>query len=261
MLTGASSGLGRRLAEILIGEYGCTVYAIARSADKLSAVKAGLGENGTRLLPRPFDAGERECWERFSRELEEGGVCPGLLIDCAGILPAFGKFGNSSSSSAEDAVRVNYLSQAYAAYALLPLLKRNADPAVVNFSSAAALCPFAGVAAYCASKAASERFTECLAAEERDVYVSCVMPGFVATDIMRAQTMTERDSRLVARFSADCDKTVRLILRRLKRRKRRIVVGKDAHLMNFLFRFFPALAPKLITSVLRKSGLPLFGGI
>lgn len=220
VITGASSGIGKRMAETFINEYECTVYAIARNETKLSAVKKSLGDKGNRFFFFAFDVGEEAEWKRFAAGLAGAGVFPDVLVNCAGILPAFEKFERSAPSIAEAAIKTNYLAQVYATCALLPLLKKNLSPAVINFSSSSALCPFAGVAAYCASKAASERFTECFAAEERGVYVASVMPGFVATDIMRNQVMTERDSRLVARLSADCGRTVRVVFRRLSKRRK-----------------------------------------
>lgn len=255
VLTGASSGLGKELAKVLITAYGCTIYGIGRSAEKLAAAESELGE---RFHGYAFDVSMLESWEKLSAELEKGGIRPDVLINCAGILPKFQRFEKAGFLRAEEAIRTNYLSQVYAVSVLLPLLKQNEAPAIVNISSSSALCPFAGVGAYSASKAASERFSECLAAEERDVYVATVLPGFVKTDIMRGQAGAKGDFDLIAHVSADCGKTVRKIVKRLRRRKKRIVVGADAHFMSVFFRLFPNFAPRLIGWVLKTSKLKLF---
>ena len=63
------------------------------------------------------------------------------------------------------------------------------------------------------------------------------------------------------RFSASPDKTARKILFRAGFRKSRIIVGTDAHLLKVLYTLFPNRAPKIVTGLLRKSGLELFSQI
>ena len=87
------------------------------------------------------------------------------------------------------------------------------------------------------------------------------MPGFVKTNIMKNQSATEKDKGLINFFSADATKTSKRILRRVVRRKRRIIVGKDAHFMSFMFRAFPRLAPRFFSWVIKKSGLELFKSV
>ena len=60
----------------------------------------------------------------------------------------------------------------------------NDGGAIVNISSASALCPFGGVSIYSASKAALDNFSVSIASEQKSVSVSSVLPGFVRTDII-----------------------------------------------------------------------------
>ena len=71
----------------------------------------------------------------------------------------------------------------YCCHAVLPYLKRRGGGWIVNISSLAGKNPFAGGAAYCASKAGLNAFSEALMQEVRydDIRVSCIMPGSVAT--------------------------------------------------------------------------------
>lgn len=84
------------------------------------------------------------------------------------------------------------------------------------------------------------------------------MPGFIKTDIMRNQTASDKEKKIIDKISGNCEKSVNKILNRIIRRKRRIIVGADAHFMNFAFRFFPSLAPRLITKILKKSNMRIF---
>ena len=134
----------------------------------------------------------------------------------------------------------------------------NDGGAVGNVSSASALCPFGGVSSYTASKSALNSFSQSLSCERGRISVSSVMPGFVRTDIMKNQELSEKEENAVRLFSAKAEKTAGRILSRLRKRKRRIVLGLDGHFMSVMYRLFPSLTPRLITRVLRASGMNLF---
>ncbi len=253
VLTGASSGIGRAIANELITRHGCVVFAIARNEEGLRAVKTELGEN---YIPFPFDVSKRENWESFVEFLQKSSIRVDILINCAGALPKFDTVEATSIEAFESAISVNFLSQLYSCKLALPYI--NDLGAIVNISSASALCPFGFTGAYSASKSASKQFSECLSAELKDIRVSTVLPGFVRTDIMKNQKINDKDAGLINKFSADCDKTVKKLLRRVRRRKRRIVLGADAHLLSFMYRAFPRTSPRLITWFLKKSGLEMF---
>ncbi len=258
ILTGASSGIGKEIAKVLISKYGCTVYAIARNEEKLRSVGRDISD--TLFIPCPFDVGVYENWTEFAKNLEECPKKPDILINCAGVLPKFASVQKTDKEVFESVLRTDFLAQVYSCKVFLPIIKSSGG-AIVNVSSSSSLCPFAGVAAYSSSKAASERFTECLAEENRDILISSVLPGFVKTDIMRNQASSEKERRIISKVSADCHRTVKKILRRVRRRKKRIIVGADAHFMNFAFKFFPSLAPKIITGVLKRTKFSLFADI
>ena len=256
IITGASSGIGKSIAFRLIKKYGCTVYAIARNEEKLQKCKSELGDLAENYIVYPMDVSKKDGWQELFRVISESCLTVDLLVNCAGILPEFKSFANSTVEEIEKTIDINFMSQVYSTYYALPLLKDGG--AAINVSSSSALCPFGLVSGYTASKSASMHFSTAIAQEIKTVSVSAVMPGFVKTDIMREQNVNEKEAKLINMVSSDCEKTVSKILRRVRRRKKRIVVGADAHLMSFLYRFFPGLAPKIISKFLKKSGLELF---
>ena len=256
IVTGASSGIGKSIAYRLIKKYGCTVYAIARNEEKLEKCKSDLGELSDKYIVFPMDVSKKDSWQSLADSLKSENVDVDILINCAGVLPEFKEFKNVAIEDFEKTININFMSQVYGTYSILPLILKGG--AIVNVSSSSALCPFSLVSAYTASKSASMHFTTAIAQELKSISVSAVMPGFVKTDIMRDQDINEREAKLIKKVSSDCEKTVSKILRRVRRRRRRIVVGADAHLMSFLYRFFPRLAPRLISWFLKKSGLELF---
>lgn len=253
VLTGASSGIGKEIARQLISKYGCTVYAIARNQERLLSARNELGEN---YIIYPMDVACKENWIGLQAYLKNSSIRVDALINCAGILPKFATLENTDIEEYEKAISINYLSQVYACKLILPMM--NEGGAIVNIASASALCPFSLVSAYSASKASACRFSESISQEIKHISVSTVLCGFVKTDIMKNQEMNDKEAKLIKHFSADCQKTVKKLLRRVRRRKRRIVTGFDGHFMSLMYRLFPNFAPKFFSWFLRKSGLDMF---
>jgi NAD(P)-dependent dehydrogenase (short-subunit alcohol dehydrogenase family) len=105
-----------------------------------------------------------------------------VLVNSAGI----GKFGSVADMSVadwSDVIGTNLTGVFHCCRAALPHLRARGGGWIVNISSLASTNPFAGGAAYCASKAALNAFTEVLMQEVRydNIRVSCVAPGSVAT--------------------------------------------------------------------------------
>lgn len=258
IITGASSGIGKEIATRLVKRFNATVYGIARRAELLEQIALELGE---RFIPTPFDATDKSAWCELAKGLDSEGVIVDTLINCAGALPKFASVENSSADSVAKIMEINFMAQVYATEAMLPNIKKSTQGAIISFASSSALCPFAGVSAYCASKSATKMYFECMVNENKDIYVSSVMTGFVKTDIMKNQGASEKDARLFSKVCAPLDKTVNKIMRKIRRRKSRIVVGADAHLMSFMYRHFPRLTPKLISKILKKTKLEIFSQI
>jgi short-subunit dehydrogenase len=132
----------------------------------------------------------------------------------------------------------------------LPVLLEQPAAHIVNVSSVFGFIAPPGNAAYSASKFAVRGFTEALSYElkETGVAVSCVHPGGVATNIARGGRVgaeTHAASKEVgvnlhtkaSRTSADT--AAATIIRGIKRRSKRILVGADAHVIEVLHRAAP----------------------
>ena len=109
-----------------------------------------------------------------------GGV--DVLVNNAGI----GRFANVADMSLDDwrqIVDTNLSGVFYCSRAAIPVMKARGAGFIVNISSLAAKNPFTGGAAYCASKAGLNAFSEALMQEVRhdNIRVSYVLPGSVST--------------------------------------------------------------------------------
>lgn len=261
VVSGASSGIGRLLTEKLI-DCGCTVTGIGRSEKKFDDFKLSLGEKSANLNVEIFDVTEEREWEALAKRLEEKyGKIDGV-INCAGIFPPFKKTVACTSEETESVIKTNFLSAVYAINNLFSLIERSDNPAIVNVSSASALATIVGTAGYSASKSALKSYTEVLAEELRGkVYVGLVMPGFARTDIFRMQNTKFDENKLLYLASMSAEKMSAKIFRGILKKKRKMIIGKDAKAMNFFFRFMPKTTSRIVSKIFKKSKMRLFDDI
>ncbi len=255
LLTGASSGIGKELAKILITKHNCKIIGVARNYEKLLFVKNELGDNFT---PYPADVSFKEDWLKLNEFLLSENIKITALINCAGVLPKFSKFNANVHIEAEKVINTNFLSIVNSCGIFMPYLNEVDNPIIINVLSSSALCPFSGVSLYSATKSAGVRFSECLGFENKKIKVVTVMPGFTKTDVMRSQNANEKERGIIDKISAPADKVANKIIKRASKGKKRVIIGFDAHLMNFLYKFFPRTAPRLIGWFLKKTKMKLF---
>jgi short-subunit dehydrogenase len=172
LLTGATGGIGRAIAEALAGR-GARLVLSARSADALNELAGSLqGEHGV----APADLGEDGAAERLAAEA--GDV--DCLVANAG-LPGTGKLESFSTDELQRALRVNLESPMLLARALEPGMRQRGDGHLVFVSSLSGKAPSPRSAIYAATKFGLRGFALCLRADlaGTGVGVSLVAPGFI----------------------------------------------------------------------------------
>ncbi len=178
IVTGASSGIGRRTAELLVAR-GAKVAVMARSADKLQALA------NDRLLAVPGDVSDPADVERlFAATESQFGPCD-LLVNNAGIIdPA--PLVETTHERWRRMFAVNVDAIFHTCRRALPSMIARGAGAIVNVASISGVPgpeKFPGWVSYCASKGAVISLTEALAVEVKahGVRVNCISPGSVDT--------------------------------------------------------------------------------
>jgi acetoacetyl-CoA reductase len=193
VVTGASSGLGRRMAVDLVAR-GATVVAVARRQQLLPA------EAAERL---GCDVGDLDAWAALLADVEARHGRIDLLVNAAGIERRRG-IEEDSWDDVEEALTVNFRAAARAG------MLRRGRGAVLNVSSDHGRAPGPGTPAYCASKAALSAFTESVAHEVRGrgVHVHVLYPGWVPTALGQGAVDAgmPKPPRLVRRTEAQVSK-------------------------------------------------------
>jgi 3-oxoacyl-[acyl-carrier protein] reductase len=180
LITGAGRGIGRAIA-LELARAGCRVAAVARTAPELASLAAEAAGFGGRVQPLEadlLDAGAPEAVLKAARELN-GPVR--ILVNNAGT--AIHKpFAETSDADFEQTLGLNLTAVFRLTRAALPDLTAHGGY-VFMISSLAGRNAIAGLAAYCASKAALDQLAECLMLEVRHhgVKVTTIAPGSVNT--------------------------------------------------------------------------------
>ncbi len=186
LVTGASQGLGRAIAEAL-AKSGATVALVARSADKLAEVAAGIAAAGGRAEIFPCDVTSAEAIQQTVDAVVEKFGRLDILVNNAGVtrdtlLPRM-------SDEEWDTVLATNLRGPFLFMraASRPMMQQRYGR-IVNVASVSGLIGNPGQANYSASKAGLVGLTKTVAKElaGRKITVNAVAPGFIASDMTAA---------------------------------------------------------------------------
>lgn len=190
LVTGATSGIGRATALKFAAE-GAQVALVARRAAELAEVAQAIGAGGGQARAIAADITRETEIERVVRETvgSFGGI--DVLVNAAGILTS-GSIETTRLQDWDYMMNLNARAPFYLIQCALPYLIERLG-AVVNVSSVTGIRAFPGILAYCASKAAVDQLTHCVALEvaSKGVRVNAVNPGVVVTNLHRAGGMAE----------------------------------------------------------------------
>jgi NAD(P)-dependent dehydrogenase (short-subunit alcohol dehydrogenase family) len=194
-VTGAASGIGRALAEVL-AQRGCSLALADLDAGGLAETARRVEAAGRRASTHVVDVADWERMVRFADEVVEahGGV--DLVVNNAGVSVT----GTLEEQSIEDLrwiVGVNFWGVVHGCKAFLPHLRKRPEGHLVNLSSVLGLIGLPTQTSYCATKFAVRGFSEGLWAELADsrIGVTVVHPGGVRTNIVRASRTADPPPR------------------------------------------------------------------
>jgi 3-oxoacyl-[acyl-carrier protein] reductase len=211
LVTGASSGLGARFAEVL-AENGAAVVLVARRADRLAGVKDRIEKSGGRALAVEADVRDRAAMGAAFDAAERALGTVTILINNAGVAHS----GRAVELAEEEWRRilstnldaVFYWSQE----AARRMLAAGKGGAIVNIASVLGLGVAKGVVAYATAKAGVIQLTKALALELafKGIRVNAIAPGWIVTELNRDYLMSEKGAALtreipVGRFGEERD--------------------------------------------------------
>jgi len=181
VVTGASSGIGRRLALDLAGR-GATVVGLARRAGLLAEVESLLRTSTPQSATRVCDVGDTATFEQVLQEIHDQHGRIDILVNDAAI-EQLTPVEEGFSPAYHQIFDVNVFGVMSGTLAVVPGMVSRRSGIVVNVASDSARAPEPAHGAYSASKAAVAAFTESVAHEvaDRGVHVHVLYPAWVPT--------------------------------------------------------------------------------
>jgi short-subunit dehydrogenase len=260
-VTGAASGIGRALA-LELAARGADLALADRDEAGLQTVAAEIAKaqsdtakrtDKRKVTTHRVDVGEPSQIADFAQAAAAAHPSLNIVINNAGVA-LLGQFGEIDQAQMDWLFNINFWGVVHSTRAFLPHLSRQREAHIVNLSSIFGIIAPPGQTAYCAAKFAVRGFSESLrhelAATNSPVRLSVVHPGGVATNIVRGAragvgvTDNARRAQSIERFdsmakTSPADAALRII-KGIERNEPRILVGRDAHIMDLLQRFRPA---------------------
>jgi NAD(P)-dependent dehydrogenase (short-subunit alcohol dehydrogenase family) len=201
LVTGASSGIGRHLAELLAAA-GARVGLAARRVDLLAEVAGDIAATGGESMPIQLDVTRSESVVAAvaKAETELGPLT--ILVNNAGVVVSKPLFEHTEADwdyVVDTNLKGAWLAAREFAHHLVGLKRPGR---IINISSVLGFRTIGRVPAYCAAKAGLTHLTHVLAMElaRHGILVNALAPGYVETDFNRAFFQTEPGKALISRI-------------------------------------------------------------
>jgi NAD(P)-dependent dehydrogenase (short-subunit alcohol dehydrogenase family) len=252
-ITGAGSGIGRELALELVRRK-CHVALSDVNADGLQETVDQAQATGIRVTSKRVDVADREAFYAWADEVASDHGKVNLIFNNAGVALA----STVEAMRYEDfewLMNINFWGVVYGTKAVLPHLKASGEGHVINISSVFGLAGIPSQSAYNSAKFAVRGFTESLRQEldmmDCGVSATSVHPGGIKTGIARSSRIDSsiRDlgindvgtrEKFEKTFITGPDKAARVILDGVRRNQRRVLVGPDARIFDWMVRLLPS---------------------
>ncbi|MBF0102018.1 MAG: SDR family oxidoreductase [Desulfobacterales bacterium] len=262
VVTGAGSGIGQALSLGLARE-GCMLAISDINPNGLRATAEAVHEITHQWpLRRVLDVSNPKDMTSYAKDVIDQFGHVNIVINNAGV--ALSNF--IESMSIEDlnwVMKINFWGMVYGTKAFLPYMKemKKNTAHIINISSVFGLWAIPAFSAYNCSKFAVRGFTEALSQELSDTHitVSCVYPGGIKTNIARnAIVLTQKTVKdHVKLFESIAfttpEKAATVIIKGIKQKKRRILIGPDAYAFDIIQRVFPSSYQNIIPLFLSLS--------
>ncbi|MBI1239488.1 MAG: SDR family NAD(P)-dependent oxidoreductase [Alphaproteobacteria bacterium] len=201
LVTGASSGLGQRFAEVLSGA-GAKVALAARRLDRLEGLQARLREAGGIAETVALDVTAGATFEAHLDAIEEVLGPVDILINNAG-MNIQSRAIDIREAAYDQLMATNVKGPFLLATAVARrMIARKRGGRIINIASIGAHRVLPGLAIYCMSKAAIAMMTQSLAREwaRADINVTAICPGYIETELNSEWFSSEGGQKQIAGF-------------------------------------------------------------
>ena len=263
LITGAGSGIGRSLA-LELATSGCSLALVDWNKDSLEETKKLVRKKNISVSTHPFDISDREKIAALPEEILEFHKQIDMVINNAGV-SVVGTVEEVDDNDWNWGLDILLNSVIQMTTVFLPHLKQRPEAAIVNVSSIFGLFSVPRQSIYNVGKFGVKAFTESLSLELKvsnsSVEAYCVFPGHIGTNIYNSSRFKSfepetffgraptKEEAMVA-FKNDAptspEKAAKVILKNIRKKNNRILIGFDAHFYDITSRLFPNHFLKII---------------
>ena len=245
IVTGASSGIGRCLCQLLV-QRGSTVVAVGRRAERISE----LAETSPQVLPVIGDITNRDVRAKVvdvAADAGDGAI--DLLVNNAGS-GAIGPFMDATEARLRQIMEVNFFAPVELIRSVVPYLRRGREPVICNIGSVLGHRAVPDKSEYCASKFALHGFSDSLRAElKRDsIQVTLVSPSTTRSEFFDSliDTDSQAESKSVGSWSPQ--RVARTTLAAIRKRRSEVICSLGGKVLVYADR----IAPPLMNAILAR---------
>ena len=268
LITGAGSGIGRALA-LELANSGCSLALVDWNEDSLAETKLMLENKNVAVSTHAFDISDRDKVNALPDQVLSHHNQIDMVFNNAG-LSIVGSVNEVDEEDWNFGLDILLNSVIQMTTVFLPLLEKRPEAAIINTSSIFGLFSVPKQSIYNVGKFGVKAFTESLSLEmevsQSPVEVYCVFPGHIGTNIYSSSRFKsfEADDAGAAIFGANAatkeeaginfkhnapsspEHAAKVILKNIKKKNKRILIGIDAHFYDLMSRLFPKSFLKII---------------
>lgn len=187
LVTGASRGIGKAIAEKCAEQGAQVAFTYASSAEKANALASELEKSGSKAKAYKSDAADFEAAHQLIEDVVKEFGTVDVLINNAGITRD-GLLMRMSEEQWDEVIHTNLKSVFNLTKAAMRTMLKARSGSIINMSSVVGVKGNAGQANYAASKAGILGFTKSVALEigSRNVRCNAIAPGFIETEMTDA---------------------------------------------------------------------------
>jgi NAD(P)-dependent dehydrogenase (short-subunit alcohol dehydrogenase family) len=253
VVTGAGSGIGRGLATLL-ARSGARLAISDINAEGLEETAQLIRSEHPNIELRTYalDVSSREAVFAHADQVKADFGTAHFVFNNAGVT-LVAMIANMKIEELEWLLGINLWGVIYGTKAFLPMMLEQNEGHIINVSSVFGFVTVPTQSAYHISKFGVRGFTECLSRElaldkECKVYATCVHPGAIDTNIARSARFGDGIGDYENKLAEDTqsalitppEEMAKAILNGVRKRKRRVVAGSSAKMVDWIARLFPA---------------------
>jgi len=262
VITGAASGIGKQLGIQLAAE-GATVALADIHEERLQETAGLIRQAGGNASAHLVDVSKKEQVQELADEVLRQHGQVDIVVNNAGVALGQISIEEVTYDEMEWLLGINLWGVVYGTKTFLPHLKSRPDAALVNISSVFGVAAVPLQAPYVISKFGIRGFTEALRGElleQKNLHVMVVHPGGIKTNIARDARQRDLGGETLQHFNARFEKNARTtaeeaarqIIKGIRQRKHRVLIGSDAKWMDRAVRVFPSKAVGVFAKMAKR---------